>query len=1021
MHDVTRVELKNHSEIKHGNTRKEIKDHMTEETDDTRNLIKSLTIAEGGKTRNDFSVLMQNAEAVKLARDEQDHLLNSLNFPGRARRMNDIKEAHCRTFQWLFGDISRPGTSKTPFLHSDETGEGDNTGESDETYRKLVEECRRKTWHSFTLWLGSGESMYWIKAKAGAGKSTLMKFLCEDPRTEQLLSNDGARSVMIISHSFFLMAAKDTPMQCNIKGFLCNVIYQLVTADNEGECLRDLTQHSKDHGRGKPSCGEWGIKQYRDACWRILAIATKSHRVCMFLDGLDEVYPSDDKHVLLDLLELFKKDFSLKMCVSSRPEVEFERGLSSYPTLELHNLTAGDMYLYALNILPNASEDTNPQPQQDFRLQKCRLASLIVERADGVFLWADIATQSLKRGTTNGDSWDQMVQRLVIMPKELNLLFASMWNRLGNDEQLYRDEVALYFNLVLDWRYFSNFIGYGCWDAEHRHYYDDDHDEFCNWKSTDHGKNISLFQLALAKREACKKNFGAWDTTLEIGSIWEDCLKLFTRLPVLSAGLLEFTGPLWHKSRAGAEIADPDVTARFIHRTAKDFFTESVEGQDILNFDKSSFGLRFSACLRAILSRGLVSGHNTLGPFFAGNVMIFTHEIAGCLYDVKALVGKEKHSQDTVACQIYHDRNINVFPNSSFGKLDFLIFAISCCLEDYVVDVFDKPSAFTSEHKSYLLSSGIVLMSTTGEVATFLGQLRIVNYLLAQGCRSEFIIVHQLHPYKTTGLQAFWDNIRNTDSWPVSNADVCDSVIITLDHFARSGANFLQSHYFYNGLDFSKIRPGPRYGLLKENIATFEEWTILGEMTHIANALVLHGRAGETAYFRRQLSKFVKNLMLDEASPSARIIAVIPRRYDWKGVEHRVVEFDWMKQAKRFPSDKEHLLLRLLADEELSPNLQWSTTSGLADRQDDHPRQLVELLESILRDDTIPRDVTNYLLDELAFVDSWPKALNEELFEMGISCSKDQILKDSENYPPAKYVDHSHELAWKLTSRIPHI
>jgi len=69
---------------------------------------------------------------------------NSLKFPEMHERENHITARYSETFEWIFD------------------------AKSD------------KPWDSFPEWLRSGNGVFWISGKAGAGKSTLMKFLCND-------------------------------------------------------------------------------------------------------------------------------------------------------------------------------------------------------------------------------------------------------------------------------------------------------------------------------------------------------------------------------------------------------------------------------------------------------------------------------------------------------------------------------------------------------------------------------------------------------------------------------------------------------------------------------------------------------------------------------------------------------------------------------------------------------------------------------------------------------------------------
>jgi hypothetical protein len=76
---------------------------------------------------------------------KQDRLLDSLSYRAIQERQSQIRESHARTFEWVF----------------------DTQPSSDESFQCSMHE-----------WLKRGSGIYWISGKAGSGKSTLMKFLC---------------------------------------------------------------------------------------------------------------------------------------------------------------------------------------------------------------------------------------------------------------------------------------------------------------------------------------------------------------------------------------------------------------------------------------------------------------------------------------------------------------------------------------------------------------------------------------------------------------------------------------------------------------------------------------------------------------------------------------------------------------------------------------------------------------------------------------------------------------------------
>ena len=341
-HDKTIGKINDHIDEEHQKTRKEVVQHIGKSTTralkETRNLVSEelgrLRIEdneEHAKTRDHIDQQIQTLQAATLSAATRDQFLKSLNFQGRDQRFKHVKEAHYKTFQWLFDDMHQADSGNSS-LQDDEDEEsddsssyqsGDSNGLLDESqeldlvYEDLYEECRGKVKSSFSDWLKSKEVLYWIKAKAGAGKSTLMKFLYNDSRTVQLLDSATSGQTLVLTHFFYLMGS---PMQCNIKGLLCTLLYQLLQQDEDGTWIAELFRRNPSF-KSKESDSNWSEAELKKALFMTLRLTTVSNQICIFLDGLDEVHQSDGKHKLLNLLDWLKASGSLKICVSSRPEV----------------------------------------------------------------------------------------------------------------------------------------------------------------------------------------------------------------------------------------------------------------------------------------------------------------------------------------------------------------------------------------------------------------------------------------------------------------------------------------------------------------------------------------------------------------------------------------------------------------------------------------------------------------------------------------------------------------------------
>ena len=102
----------------------------------------------------------------------QKEFIDSLMFPEITTREENIKSSHEKTFQWIFGRFA----------------------------------ADQKPWDNLVEWLETGSGTYWINGKAGSGKSTLMRFICQDVRTDEALAF-WAEDRDVLRPSFYFWAA----------------------------------------------------------------------------------------------------------------------------------------------------------------------------------------------------------------------------------------------------------------------------------------------------------------------------------------------------------------------------------------------------------------------------------------------------------------------------------------------------------------------------------------------------------------------------------------------------------------------------------------------------------------------------------------------------------------------------------------------------------------------------------------------------------------------------------------------
>lgn len=168
-----------------------------------------------------------------------------------------------------------------------------------------------------------------------------------------------------------------------------------------------------------------------------------SSKICFLIDGLDE-YDGDYG----EIVELFRQttiSANVKICVSSRPEVEFTNAYASsgIPSLALHDLTRNDIRRYIDDKLgnhPRIKELTMREP-----IYTRELVSEIVDTANGVFLWVTLTVASLVKGLLRHDQFPDLQARLRALPPTLETLFDQMVLRV---DDVYKEHASKLYQLV---------------------------------------------------------------------------------------------------------------------------------------------------------------------------------------------------------------------------------------------------------------------------------------------------------------------------------------------------------------------------------------------------------------------------------------------------------------------------------------------------------------------------------------------------------------------------------------------
>ncbi|KAK4947888.1 hypothetical protein LTR10_013396 [Elasticomyces elasticus] len=253
----------------------------------------------------------------------------------------------------------------------------------------------RRTWDIFSTWLKSKDppkSIYWISGKVGSGKSTLMRYLDSNIDQNEHME-PWAAGLCVLKARYFFWNPAESSLQKSFVGLLRSLLCQLLEQSVEftDSCEpREKWKHAQIDD--KPL--EWTRVELQETMKKFLDSTYRSSRILLIIDGLDEAEgSSEDTEMLMLFLEETSKHDHVKVCVSSRPCIMFQDAFQGCPKLELEKLTYTDIQSYVLETL--TSHRRFRYVQRLDPLGSEHLANRIVEKAEGVFLWAKLVVKEL--------------------------------------------------------------------------------------------------------------------------------------------------------------------------------------------------------------------------------------------------------------------------------------------------------------------------------------------------------------------------------------------------------------------------------------------------------------------------------------------------------------------------------------------------------------------------------------------------------------------------------------------------
>ncbi|KAG4434031.1 hypothetical protein IFR05_010485 [Cadophora sp. M221] len=328
----------------------------------------------------------------------RDYLLKAISFSTMNKRYDQVDVAHEATFKWI--------------LEQDKL-------EVDERFR------RHKIEVGLRSWLSRSSGIFQIIAKPGAGKSTMMKVICDSPETRKLLQEWAGAKRIIMAKFFFWKQGH--PMQRSMDGMIRSLLYQILSEapeliaacfPNQWRAIRNTPWHSQ-------LTPELLNTKLRPVFTRLLADNNSkifdTSNICIVLDGLDEFEGPRGNEELVDLIQhLAGLSENIKICVSSRVMNSLAPIYEAYPShrIYLHDLTKADAEKLVRDRLN--SHQSFAKMTLEHNDESEEFMSEIVEKAEGVFLWVILILNELCRGLTDGDTLSDLWETVEACPEDLD-------------------------------------------------------------------------------------------------------------------------------------------------------------------------------------------------------------------------------------------------------------------------------------------------------------------------------------------------------------------------------------------------------------------------------------------------------------------------------------------------------------------------------------------------------------------------------------------------------------------------
>jgi hypothetical protein len=287
--------------------------------------------------------------------------------------------------------------------------------------RWLFDREEYQRWQDIDL-LDEHHGFLWIKGKAGAGKSTLMKYLFDKAEKAQLAGQT------VVS---FFFNARGAPIEKSLEGMYRALLHQIF---HKLPQLRHLLMRKRTLSA---QIQDWSLDRLQSV-FRDVIESLESERVTCYIDALDEC-TEDEVEEMVGLFEDLGEESVAQgtqfyVCFASRHYPHISIDQSESLILEDQEGHKEDISTYIKRRLKISN-----------KVLKKEMTQLIEDRASGVFLWVVLVVSILNKECKRGNV--QLIRtRLKEIPTGLTDLIQDI---------LQRDKPTKYLLPLLQWIIYS--------------------------------------------------------------------------------------------------------------------------------------------------------------------------------------------------------------------------------------------------------------------------------------------------------------------------------------------------------------------------------------------------------------------------------------------------------------------------------------------------------------------------------------------------------------------------------------